>query len=77
MTTISDKSADNQSEARISLAYNKNCHLSLMTSFVKWGPDAGLSFQDTCRRDIENSWQGENTDGLKWDEFQHDILELF
>ena len=31
----SDKSADNQSEARISVAYNKICHLSLMTSFVK------------------------------------------
>ena len=38
MTKISDKSADNQSEARIS-AYNKDCHLSLMTSFVKQGPD--------------------------------------
>ena len=37
----SDKSADNQSEARISLAnYNKNCHLSLMTSFVNWVPSA-------------------------------------
>ena len=39
MTKISDKSADNQSEARISVAYYKNCHLSLMTSFVKRGPD--------------------------------------
>ena len=35
ITKISDKSADNQSETRISVAYNKNCHLSLMTSFVK------------------------------------------
>ena len=35
---ISDKSADNQSEARISVAYNKNCHLSPMTSFVKHPP---------------------------------------
>ena len=34
----SDKSADNQSEARISVAYNTNCHLSLMTSFVKCPP---------------------------------------
>ena len=31
----SDKSVDNQSEAWISVAYNKNCHLSLMTSYVK------------------------------------------
>ena len=38
MTKISDKSADNQSEARISVAYNKNCHLSLMTSFMKHPP---------------------------------------
>ena len=38
---ISDKSADNQSEARISLAYNKKCHLLLMTSFVNWGPGEG------------------------------------
>ena len=37
MTKISNKSADNQSEIRISLAYNKICHLSLMTSFVKRG----------------------------------------
>ena len=38
MTKISYKSADNQSEARISVAYNRNCHLSLMTSFVKSSP---------------------------------------
>ena len=38
MTNISDKSANNQSEARISVAYTKNCHLSLMTSVVKRGP---------------------------------------
>ena len=38
MTKISDKSADNQSKARISVAYNKNCHLSLMESFVKRPP---------------------------------------
>ena len=38
MTKISDKSVDNQSEARISVTYNKNCHLSLMTSFVKCPP---------------------------------------
>ena len=38
MTEISDKYVDNQSEASISLAYNKNCHFSLMTSFVKRGP---------------------------------------
>ena len=42
MTKISDKSADNQSEARISVAYNKNCHLSLMTSFVKLPHDLTL-----------------------------------
>ena len=35
MTKISEKSADNLSEPRISVAYNKNCHLSLITSFVK------------------------------------------
>ena len=35
MTQISDKSVDNQSEARILVAYNKNCQLSLMTSCVK------------------------------------------
>ena len=34
MTKISDKSVDNQSQASISVAYNKNCYLSLMTSFV-------------------------------------------
>ena len=39
MTKISNKSTDNQSEAMISLANNKICHLSPMTSFVKWGPD--------------------------------------
>ena len=38
MKNISDKSADNQSEARISLAINKNCHVLLMISFVKQGP---------------------------------------
>ena len=41
MTKISDISADNQSEARISVAFNKNCHLSLITNFVKkrnWEP---------------------------------------
>ena len=40
MTKIIDKSADNQSEARISVpvAYNKDCHLSLMKSFVKQAP---------------------------------------
>ena len=35
MTKISDKSADDQSEARISVAHKKNCHLSLISSFVK------------------------------------------
>ena len=35
MTETSDNSADNQSQARISVVYNKNWHLSLMTSFVK------------------------------------------
>ena len=44
MTKISDKSADNQSEARISVAYNKYCHLSLMTSFVKCPPDLHRGF---------------------------------
>ena len=38
MTNISDKSDDNQSEARISITYNNNCHLSLMTCFVKHPP---------------------------------------
>ena len=38
MTKISDKSADNQSEARISVAYNKNFHLAMMTIFVKHPP---------------------------------------
>ena len=38
LTKISDKSADNQSEARISVAYYKNCHFSLMASFVKRPP---------------------------------------
>ena len=41
MTKASEKSADNQSEARISVAYNKNCHLSLMTSLVKRPPGVG------------------------------------
>ena len=48
MTKISDKSADNQSEARISVAYNKNCHLSLMTSFVKPPPELNFIFKGTC-----------------------------
>ena len=55
MTKISDKSADNQSEARISVAYNKNCHLSLMTSFVKWGPELqiGRAFNNRkTRKDV-------------------------
>ena len=39
MTKICDKSANNQSEARISVAYNKDCHLSLMTSFGKRAPE--------------------------------------
>ena len=38
MTKNSDNSANNQSEAKISLAYNRNCHLSLMTRFVKRPP---------------------------------------
>ena len=46
MTKIRDKSANqgarSKSEARISIAHiNKNCRLSLMISFVKWGPDYG------------------------------------
>ena len=48
MTKISDKSADNQSEARISVAYNKNCHSSLMTSFVKH-PQVSLDTSMTLR----------------------------
>ena len=40
MTKISDKSVDNQSEGRISVTcMNKNCHLSLMKSFVKRPPE--------------------------------------
>ena len=53
MTNISDKSADNQSEVRILVAYNKNCHLSLMTSFVKWGTyntAQGEHIPDTIRK---------------------------
>ena len=42
----SAKSADNQSEARISVAYNKDCHLSLMTSFVKRGPVVSSFFRN-------------------------------
>ena len=38
MTKISDESVDNQSEARISVACNKNCHLSLMTRFCETPP---------------------------------------
>ena len=43
MTNISDKSAYNQSEARISVAYNNNGHLSLMISFVKRPPGGRFS----------------------------------
>ena len=50
MTNISDKSFDNQSEARISVAYNNNCHLSLMTSFVKHPPDMFSGALDTFLR---------------------------
>ena len=46
MTKISDKSADNQSEARISVAYNKVCYMSLMTSFVKRHPGMLLMAMD-------------------------------
>ena len=44
------KSSDNQSEARISVAYNRNCHLSLMTSFVKHPPDMFSGALDTFLR---------------------------
>ena len=37
---FNDKSADSQSEARISVAYNKNCHLSLMRQ-VLWNYPLG------------------------------------
>ena len=43
VTKISDKSADNQSEARISVAYNLNCHLSLTDKFCET-PPWSLSF---------------------------------
>ena len=55
MTKTSDKSADTQSEARISVAYNKNCHLSLMTSFVKRPPDV----TGACAGSKEPSTAGE------------------
>ena len=42
MTKIIDKSAYNHSKARILVAFNKNCHLSLKTSFVKRGPGNNL-----------------------------------
>ena len=55
MTQISDNSADNQSEARISIAYMKqNCHLSLMTSFVK-RPQVYMYLR-TCLKHIFKSW---------------------
>ena len=45
MTNISDKSADIKpirSKDFSSLQYNKNCHLALMTSFVKRPPDGWM-----------------------------------
>ena len=42
MSKINDESVDIQSEAWISVAYNKNCHLSLMKSFVKRPPGATI-----------------------------------
>ena len=54
MTKFSDKSADNQSEARISVAYNKNCHLSLMTSFVKCPLRSAMA----CEWDTEQTGVG-------------------
>lgn len=38
ITKIISKSADNQSEVKISLAYDKNSRLSLIKSLVKRGP---------------------------------------
>ena len=38
MTKIRDKSAELHLAARIPVAYNKNCHFSLMTSCVKQAP---------------------------------------
>ena len=55
MTKISDNSADNQSEARILVAYNKNCHLSLMTSFVKRPPEE-------CETSLKGNQNGTTTD---------------
>ena len=37
---ISDKSTDNQSEARIFLAYNNNCHFVAAYKFCEMGPRA-------------------------------------
>ena len=55
MTKNSDKSADDQSEARISVAYNKNCHLLLMTSLVKH-PPGNLTLNGTTQSDQWPPW---------------------
>ena len=62
MTKISDKSVDNQSEARISVAYNKNCHSSLMTSFVKHPP----VFACSVNAAIDIEYYPEGTIHSKW-----------
>ena len=46
MTKISDKFADNQSNAMISVDYNSDCNLFLITSFVKKVPDLHDAYND-------------------------------
>ena len=60
MTQISDKPTDNQSEARISVAYNKNCHLPLMKSFVKRPPDV------TCTKHVIPKREASSGRGRKY-----------
>ena len=42
MINVYDKFALSQSDATISVAYNSYCHLFLMTSFMKRGPEGFL-----------------------------------
>ena len=59
MTKISDKPADNQSEARISVAYNKNLSFVTDDKFCEKGPrlssSANLSSWDR-RQCLPNSF---------------------
>ena len=66
---INDKSGDNQSEARISVAYNKDCHLSPMTSFVKRVPEVMFCTLIIAHKSIMYIGAGIETLRVPWIQF--------